>query len=101
MGKSGSTLSSREKKKKIYCANCIHCKVSAEPTGGGYLLRVRCAAGKWRKKMGAEKLYRLSTVMRRVMTECEAYEPMGDEEEFLRELKKTLPVQDDPYEISS
>ncbi|WP_237223315.1 hypothetical protein [Spirochaeta thermophila] len=51
--------------------------------------------------MGAEKLYRLSTVMRRVMTECEAYEPMGDEEEFLRELKKTLPVQDDPYEISS
>jgi len=48
---------------KIYCANCIHCKLVPSPAGGGrYYLRVRCEAGKWRKKLGEEKIYKYFTV---------------------------------------
>ena len=41
---------------KIYCANCIHCKVVTSPSGSAdqFYLRVRCDAGKWRKKLGEE-----------------------------------------------
>ncbi|MEM5947580.1 hypothetical protein WKV44_03385 [Spirochaetia bacterium 38H-sp] len=95
MGKTGSTVSSRAK--KIHCANCKHCKLTSEAkeSGTGYDIKVRCARGQWRKKMGDEKLYRFSTVMRRIVYDCEYYEPMGDEAEFLKELKRTLPVHDD------
>jgi hypothetical protein len=33
---------------KIYCANCMHCKLvrDAAGSGGQYQLRVRCDAGK-------------------------------------------------------
>lgn len=84
---------------KIYCANCYHCKLSMErfDTENGYKLRVRCAAGQWTKKQGEEKLYRYSTVIRRSPDYCDHYEPMGSLKEFLRELKKSLPVQDEIY----
>lgn len=84
---------------KIYCANCIHCKVVRTRTGSGneYLLRVRCDAGKWKKKLGEEKMYKYFTVARRSLDSCDMYEPMGDPKIFLKELKKTLPIKDEVY----
>jgi hypothetical protein len=84
---------------KIYCANCIHCKVVPSSPDGDerYFLRVRCDAGKWRKKLGEEKVYKYCTVARRSLSYCDAYEEMGDPREYLRELKKTLPVRDELY----
>ncbi|MBN2442393.1 MAG: hypothetical protein JXJ04_13650 [Spirochaetales bacterium] len=84
---------------KIYCANCLHCKLKKIPTDSKvkYYLRVRCNAGKWRKKLGEEKFYKYFTVARRTLEICDAYEPMGDPKEFLRELKKTLPIKDELY----
>jgi hypothetical protein len=84
---------------KIYCANCIHCKLVRIPTvsSGQYQLRVRCTAGKWKKKLGDEKLYKYFTVARRSLDECDSYEPMGDSKEFLRELRRSLPIKDETY----
>jgi len=88
---------------KIYCANCIHCKLVRDPRGDGdqFCLRVRCTAGKWRKKLGDEKIYKYFTVARRSLTYCDSYEPMGDPKEFIRDLKKTLPIKDEVYTSSS
>ncbi len=84
---------------KIYCANCKNCKLVPSPVEDDtrYVLRVRCAAGKWRKRLGDEKLYKYFTVIRRSMDECDSYEPMGDENEFLQELKRSLPINDEVY----
>lgn len=84
---------------KIFCANCIHCKLVPSSVDGDdrYFLRVRCAAGKWRKKLGEEKIYKYCTVARRSIESCDAYEEMGDPKEFIRELKKSLPVKDELY----
>lgn len=84
---------------KVYCANCIHCKVIKIPMGNSsqYGLRVRCDAGKWRKKLGEEKVYKYFTVIRRTLDECDTYEPMGEVEFFLKELKKNLPIKDEIY----
>jgi len=83
---------------KIYCANCIHCKLVPSPAGGGkYYLRVKCEAGKWRKKLGGEKVYKYFTVARRSIVHCDAYEDMGDGREFIRDLKATLPSSDIVY----
>jgi hypothetical protein len=93
---------------KIYCANCIHCKLipskqeSPGDSGGQgskerYVLRIRCAAGKWRKKLGEEKLYKYCTITRRYQDSCEAYDAMGDTREFIRELRKTLSGRDEVY----
>jgi hypothetical protein len=84
---------------KVYCANCIHCKLVKIPMGSAsqYGLRVRCDAGKWRKKLGEEKLYKYFTVIRRTLEQCEAYVPMGEVEIFLKELKKNLPIKDEIY----
>src|SRR5271157_3533660 len=86
---------------KVYCANCIHCKLVKIPMGSAsqYGLRVRCDAGKWRKKLGEEKLYKYFTVIRRTLDQCEAYEPMGEVEIFLKELKKNLPIKDEIYSL--
>lgn len=88
---------------KIYCANCSNCKLVRDPRGGGdqFYLRVRCIAGKWRKKLGGEKIYKYFTVARRSLTYCDTYEPMGDPKEFIRDLKKTLPIKDEIYTKSS
>ncbi|HUV06918.1 MAG TPA: hypothetical protein VMX75_04255 [Spirochaetia bacterium] len=84
---------------KIYCANCIHCKLVriSATNGNQYHLRVRCDAGKWKKKLGDEKYYKYFTVARRSLDECDRYEPMGDTKDFLKELKKTLPIRDEVY----
>lgn len=89
----------KSRSKKIYCANCEHCKLVRNPQGDGsqYQLRVRCDAGKWRKKLGGEKYYKYFTVGRRSIEECDRYEPMGEEKDFIRELKKTLPIKDEVY----
>ena len=84
---------------KVYCANCIHCKLvrTFSGTEGQYYLRVRCDAGKWRKKLGEEKIYKYFTVARRSLDYCDSYEPMGDPKEYIRELKKNLPIKDELY----
>jgi len=88
---------------KIYCANCIHCKLFRSPVGSAnqYGLRVRCSAGKWKKKLGEEKVYKYFTVIRRTLEECDAYVPMGEVETFLRELRKSLPIKDELFTPSA
>jgi hypothetical protein len=88
---------------KIYCANCIHCKlIPAVPEGEErYVLRIRCAAGKWKKKLGQEKMYKYCTITRRYLDKCDAYEEMGDTREFIRELRKNLPNRDEFYLLLS
>jgi len=84
---------------KIYCANCVHCKLIKQPLGAAsqYQLRVRCDAGRWRKKLGEEKVYKYFTVIRRTLENCDAYEPMGDADLFLKELRRNLPIKDELY----
>jgi hypothetical protein len=84
---------------KIYCANCIHCKLVPAKSAGEerYVLRIRCSAGKWKKKLGQEKLYKYCTITRRYLDDCDAYEEMGDTRNFIRELKKSLPEKDELY----
>lgn len=86
---------------KVYCANCSHCKLIKLPVGAcsQYSLRVRCDAGKWKKKLGEEKVYKYFTVIRRTVEQCNSYEPMGDVEVFLKELRKNLPIKDEIYSI--
>ncbi|MBN2739154.1 MAG: hypothetical protein JXR70_19405 [Spirochaetales bacterium] len=85
--------------RKVFCANCMHCKLVriATETQGKYQLRVKCDAGKWRKKLGEEKLHKYFTVARRSIDLCESYVSMGSEREFLKDLKKTLPIRDEEY----
>ncbi|MFW6138239.1 MAG: hypothetical protein ACOC7U_03605 [Spirochaetota bacterium] len=92
----------RQKKKagkKIYCANCYYCVVFKKPIGnsGFYVLRVRCNKGMWKKKSGEEKIYKYFTIARRTPGECRYYEPMGEEQAFIKELRKSLPVKDEIY----
>ncbi|HKL85456.1 MAG TPA: hypothetical protein VJ861_03895 [Treponemataceae bacterium] len=84
---------------KIFCANCIHCKLVQEPGNatGQFYLRVKCDQGKWKKKLGGEKLYKYFTVTRRSIDSCDSYEPMGDATEFISDLRKTLPTRDELY----
>jgi hypothetical protein len=87
---------------KIYCANCIHCKLVPAPSNSAnqFYLRVRCDAGKWRKKLGDEKTYKYFTVARRSIPHCQSYEDMGDSKDFIRDLKKSLPMRDEPVRRS-
>jgi hypothetical protein len=84
---------------KIYCANCIHCKLvpAKSEKEEHYVLRIRCAAGKWKKKLGEEKLYKYCTITRRYLDACGAYDAMGDTREFIRELRKNLSGKDEIY----
>ena len=56
-------------KERLFCANCTHCKLVRVAAGNGcqYYLRVRCDAGRWRKKLGEEKVYKYFTVARRTV----------------------------------
>ncbi|MCR4791052.1 MAG: hypothetical protein K5839_08265 [Treponemataceae bacterium] len=85
---------------KIYCANCIHCKLvtTAGETSDEFYLRVRCDAGKWKKKLGEEKIHKYFTVARRSIDYCDMYEDMGDPEDFMKELKMNLPSKDESYD---
>jgi hypothetical protein len=84
---------------RVFCANCIHCKLLPAPADaeGSYRLRVRCDAGKWRKKLGDEKVYKYFTVARRNIVSCDSYEDMGDAKEFMKDLRKLLPTTDEIY----
>ncbi len=87
-----------DKTTKIYCANCVNCKLMRSATdSSNYVLRVRCAAGKWKKKLGEEKFYKYFTVARRTLAECDSYTPMGECKPFMKELRKTLPIKDEVY----
>jgi len=84
---------------RVFCANCIHCKLVPAPADaeGSYRLRVRCDAGKWRKKLGEEKIYKYFTVARRNIESCDSYEDMGEATEFIKDLRKLLPTTDELY----
>jgi hypothetical protein len=86
---------------RIYCANCMHCKLvpAKSDKAEQYFLRIRCSAGKWKKKLGEEKLYKYCTVTRRYVGACDAYDAMGDTGEFIRELRKTAPGRDEIYTV--
>ena len=85
---------------KIFCANCIHCKLVRASTDDGQVThKVRCDAGHWKKKLGEEKLYKYATVMRRAMINCPDYDEMGEPRAFMKELKKTLPSKDETYTV--
>lgn len=94
-----SNVGPNDSTEKLYCANCMHCILVRIPAGNGeqYQLRVRCSAGKWRKKLGDEKVYKYFTVARRSMEYCDSYVPMGEPKEFIRDLKRTLPIKDEVY----
>jgi hypothetical protein len=64
---------------------------------GSYRLRVRCDAGKWRKRLGEEKIYKYFTVARRSIESCDSYEDMGEATEFIKDLRKILPTTDEIY----
>jgi hypothetical protein len=89
----------KEEKAKIFCANCRHCILMKQQVGQqhSYVLRVRCGHGRWRKKSGEEKVHKYFTLIRRTVSSCSDYEPMGDVKTFLRELKENLPVKDEIY----
>jgi hypothetical protein len=85
---------------KIYCANCQNCTVIKIPVSNkadNYLLRLKCLAGVWQKKLGTEKLYKYFTAARRTMEKCEHYTEMGELLPFIKTLRKTLPAQDEYY----
>jgi hypothetical protein len=84
---------------KIYCANCSYYVLFKKPVGdnGAYVLRVRCSKGMWKKHSGEEKVYKYFTLIRRTMAACPHYDPMGDELEYIRELRKSLPIKDEIY----
>jgi hypothetical protein len=51
----------------------------------------------WKKKSGEEKVYKYFTLVRRTVSVCGFYEPMGDAKTFIKELKDSLPVKDEIY----
>jgi hypothetical protein len=52
-----------------------------------------CGKRSWVKK----KFYKYFTVARRSLDVCDFYEPMGETKQFIKELKKTLPIKDELY----
>jgi hypothetical protein len=88
---------------KVYCANCGNCKLIPARSDGEdqYMLRVRCAAGKWKKKLGEEKFYKYCTITRRYLDFCDEYEEMGDTKEFIRDLRKSLHAGNELYRMQS
>lgn len=76
---------------KIYCANCLHCKVFIPPSGDSELL-VRCIKGQWKNSFDSEDAFPLEKVLSCRMPECAHYEGMGEDdcEEFIAELRATF-----------
>lgn len=90
--------SGRKNNQRIYCANCTHCKlIRTHAEHDTYMLRIRCNAGKWRKRLGGEKLYKYCTVVRRSVAHCDSYMAMGEMKPFLKQLRISLPVSDEVY----
>jgi len=58
--------------------------------------------GMWKKRLSKEeKIYKYYTLLKRTVNNCLYYDPMGEEESFIKDLKKTLPVQDIVYAYES
>ena len=45
-----------------------------------------------------EKIHKYFTVARRSIDYCDMYDDMGDAEDFIKELRMTLPTKDESYE---
>lgn len=88
-------------KERVYCANCEFCVIvrQYETDQTKYMLRVRCTQNQWRKRSGEEKWYKMFTVGRRVQENCASYSPMGEEGQYMKSLKKGLPVKDEIYTV--
>lgn len=84
-----------------YCANCAHCIVVRQKEFDTplYRLRVRCEKGMWKKSTGEEKFHKYFTVVRRIEPGCPHYQPLGETEAFLKELRKELPPRDEFYHL--
>ncbi len=84
---------------KIYCANCKHCIVLQKPAlvSEQYVLRINCTKDKWRKKVGEVKYYKYFTSARRTMDICDEFSSMGDDIDYIKELRKNLPIKDEVY----
>ena len=85
---------------KVHCANCRHCIVLQKPAlvSEQYVLRINCKKDKWKKKIGEVKYYKYFTAARRTVFSCDEFESMGEEEkEFIKELRKNLPIKDEVY----
>ena len=85
---------------RIYCSNCKNCVVISKPAlvSDEYVLRIHCKKDKWKKKIGEIKYYKYFTATRRTMEICDDFESMGeDEKDYLKELRKTLPIKDEVY----
>ncbi len=89
---------------KIFCANCKHCVVIQKPAlvSDQFVLRINCMKDKWKKKIGEVKYYKYFTAARRTIDTCEFYTPMGDDnKEFIKDLRKNLPIKDEVYSYNS
>ena len=89
---------------KSLCCNCKNCVVVRRPAviSNQYLLRIHCSKDKWRKKIGEVKYYKYFTAARRSVESCEDFEPMGEgEREYVRELRKTLPIKDEAHSYAA
>ncbi|MBZ0271379.1 hypothetical protein K8I61_05040 [bacterium] len=83
--------------RRVYCANCLHCKEFSHisPLTGIGERRIRCAAGQWTAPSGKLKTYALHTALIRRMGQCADYDSMGEDDlpEFLKTLRETLPAE--------
>ena len=89
----------------VRCADCLHCKVfKRHARSGRYVLRLRCAKGKWTKgkKNPVEQTPPLHTLMRRRVKSCVYYESLSedeaDREQYLAALQEDLPCEQYVYE---
>ena len=88
---------------KVYCANCKHCVVIQKPAlvSDQYVLRINCKKDKWKKKIGEIKYYKYFTAARRTMDICNEYSSMGEEDmDYIKELRKNLPIKDEVYSFN-
>ena len=98
-------MSNDESRTLIKCADCLHCKQFREinEATGRYVLKVRCAAGRWKRgrKHGDCDLHKI--LGRRSHT-CGDYVSMSENEEdrqqYLRTLTETLPLEVIQYELN-
>jgi len=89
---------------KIFCANCKHCVVIQKPAlvSDQFVLRINCIKDKWKKKIGEIKYYKYFTAARRSVDTCKEYEPMGDDvKDFIKDLRKNLPIKDEVYSYNT
>lgn len=89
---------------KISCANCRHCVVIQKPAlvSDQYVLRINCEKDCWKKKIGEVKYYKYFTAARRTVDTCDEYDEIADDtKDFVKELRKNLPIKDEVYSYAS